>query len=120
MTPKQYYDSFVKKINLTNERRLNLRNRYLQINKKWNRNLFVYLFHKRRLASLSKSLGDIDLSFNDLTTKRSFLWGMVSNACTVEEELSVCKQFDYTFEQISSLEKKLNQIDKKIQKYEKK
>lgn len=117
-TPKELYDRYVEELPLLRQSMTSLEQRHNTFKKKCESNLFRRIFHHRRLKNLKESFRDMYSSFDELNTKRTFLWGIVSRPGLANDSY-ISKAFNHIFEEIASLKQKFQEVDKLLKKCEK-
>jgi len=116
---KERYDIFVSELNSIKETLSNLNKRYQIYRRNCERNLFLSLFYKRRLRLLAESIKDLYTLFEEASRKQSFILGMISKAYLVDDPY-IDKTINHGFEEINLLNTNLQQLDLRLQKWEKK
>ena len=119
-TLKNRYDYYVYQMTLLRPLISKLTERCALFRRKCEQNIFVHLFNLRRLKKLHASMQDLYSSFDELNQKRTFLWGMLSSAYTIDDVVYVSKQFDHVYENMSGLDHRVQQVDKFLKTIEKK
>ena len=119
-TLKNRYEYYVYQMTLLRPLISKLTERSTFFKRKCEHNIFVHLFNLRRLKKLHESMQDLYSSFDELNQKRTFLWGMLSSAYTIDDVEYVSKQLDYVYENMSGLDHRVQQVDMFLKKIEKK
>lgn len=117
-TLKDRYDYYVDQLSLLRQMMTNLTKRHVSFKKRCENSLITHLFNLGRLKKMHDCMQDVYSSFDELAGKRTFLWGMISMAYPADDSY-ISKTLDHVYEDIDSLNEKLQKVDKFIRIVEK-
>jgi len=117
-TLKDRYDYYVDQLSLLRQMMTKLTKRHVSFKKRCENSLITHLLNLRRLKKMHDCMQDVYSSFDELAGKRTFLWGMISKAYQDDDQY-INETFDQVYEDIDSLNEKLQKVDKFLRIVEK-